>query len=118
MRKPQSIIESEKVKELLKRLKLITDWSTVKEGDSIFYKADNSIFNVNKFSEFNKEDNIIWYKNVNDRIYDMSATGWYYYDETIADEIEDEFTPKLWWSYKQGMVHCMLYCRRIKAEIY
>ena len=36
------------------------------------------------------------YKTNERKEYWMSASGWYYYDESIADEVNDQFTPKLY----------------------
>lgn len=90
------MIETYKCKELKERLRLISNWNKVKIGQLIYHTDDNNIFNVNKFSEYNKEDNIVWYKNRDGLLYDRSATGWYYYDELIADEVEKHYTPKLY----------------------
>lgn len=90
------MVETYKVEELRKRLKPITDWSEVMEGQLIYHNNDNNIFNINRFSEYNKEDNIIWYKNRDGLLYNMSPTGWYYYDESVADEVEEHYRPKLY----------------------
>jgi len=85
-----------KCEELKKRLKPIVSYDTLIDGQLIYHESDNNIFNVNNFSEYTKESNLLSYKDINDKLYKMSATGWYYYDECIADEVEEMFTPKLY----------------------
>lgn len=90
------MVETYKCEELKKRLNPILDWSKVKEGQLMFHNQDNNIFNESRFSEYNKTDNLVWYKTRDGLLYNMSATGWYYYDESVADEVEEYFTPKLY----------------------
>lgn len=99
-KKPSFVIESEKVKELIKRLKPITDWSKVKKSALIFHKTTNSIHKPDKFLLYNEKQNQVEYENSDKELHYMSAANWYYFDEFIEDQVEEEFRPKLWWSHK------------------
>lgn len=93
--------ETYKCKELIKRLKPIENWKEVGIGTKIFHYTDNNIYNDNVFLGYDKENNLIKYavidysKSENEE-HTMSETGWYYYDEFIADEVEEHYTPKLY----------------------
>jgi hypothetical protein len=85
-----------KREELKKRLKPITDWTKVNQGQYLFHETDNNIFNVNQLLSVNLKENMLKYQDKSSKVYEMSLTGWYYYDESIADEIEQYWTPKLY----------------------
>lgn len=91
-----NMLNDYKVKELKKRLAPITDYTKLKEGQRLFHENDINIFNTNIFSEISDDLKILWYKNKDGKLYDMSASNWYLYDETIAEEVEEYFTPKLY----------------------
>lgn len=95
------MVETYKCEELKKTLKPITDWSKVKEGTKIFNDMDNNIYNDNVFISYDKDNNIIEYAVIDyhykeNKEYTRSANGWYYYDESIADKVEEMFTPRLY----------------------
>lgn len=97
-------LEKRKVVELTNRLNPIIDWDAVKEGTFIFNKNSNNIYQIDKFISLNTnliEDGLVAYRSETDnKEYEYSKTGWYFYDESVADEVNEEYTPKLWWSYK------------------
>ena len=94
------MIETYKCEELKKRLKSITEWKSVKQGTLIFHSHDNSIYNTNIFISYNEDNDLVKYTVANNRKpnkkYTMSANGWYIYDESIVDEVEELYTPKLY----------------------
>lgn len=84
-------------KELKSRLKKVEDYNSLKLGDLLFHDTDNSITNENIFMEFDRENNLVTYKNaLTDRCYTMSATGWYYLNHLDVLEVEDLFKPRLY----------------------
>lgn len=86
-----------KREELKKRLVPVTDWNKVESGQYIFHDTDTSIMNRNKFISIDKDGKLIKYYNcIDQKVYEYSVSGWYYYDESIADEIEENWTPKLY----------------------
>lgn len=89
------MVKTYKCKELKKKLKPITDWKDVYENQLMFHEDDNNIYNENCFGSYDKENNIVEYGTITGW-YTRSANGWYYYDETIADEVEEHYTPKLY----------------------
>lgn len=99
-------LEKKKVAALIEKLLPITDWSAVKKDTYIFNKNSNNIYGFDQFVSFDTkmvEHGIVTYTSLKDgKEYEYNKVGWYYYDESIADEIEEYFTPKLWWSYKVG----------------
>lgn len=92
--------ETYKCEELKKRLKPIVDWENIKRRTRIFHSQDTNIYNTNVFISYDKKNNLVKYIAVNNRKpnkeYAMSANGWYIYDESIADEVEELYTPKLY----------------------
>lgn len=96
--KKEEILElnNRKLKGLKEKLVKVTDYTKIKEGQLLFHEMDNNIFNINEFVELTDDNTILWYKNNEGLLHNMSANGWYYHDESIADEIEDYFTPKLY----------------------
>lgn len=92
--------ETYKCEELKKRLKPIVDWENIKQGTQIFHNQDINIYNTNIFIDHDKENNLVKYIVVNhqkeNKEYTMSANGWYIYDESIVDEVEELYTPKLY----------------------
>lgn len=92
--------ETYKCEELKKKLKPITNWKNIKQGTQIFHEQDNNIYNTNIFISYDKENNLVKYIAVShqkeNKEYAMSANGWYIYDESIVDEVEELYTPKLY----------------------
>ena len=95
-------LDYHKKEELLKRLKPVQNWDKVDQGTYLFHRADNSIFNISIFERYDRENNIVYYcidksfmKEFNGN-YEYHTLGWYYYDESIVDEVEELWTPKLW----------------------
>lgn len=96
-----------KIDELKKRLIPITDWNKVKKDSKkkaiyIFHESDTDIFIQNKFADYNEKDNIVayYYRVFRNERYkynsNKESTGWYYYDESIAKEVDKYWTPKLY----------------------
>lgn len=85
-----------KREELKKKLKPITDWNDVNIGQYLYHETDNNIFNVNKLLSVNLKENLLKYQDRDSKVYEMSLTGWYIYDEYVADEVEENWTPKLY----------------------
>ncbi|APH20877.1 hypothetical protein RSJ8_4072 (plasmid) [Clostridium botulinum] len=95
------MVETYKCEELRKKLKSIINWDEVRTGTKIFHNTDNNIYNDNVFLGYDKENNsikymVIEYLKPEKEEYTMSSTGWYFYDEIIADEVEEHYTPKLY----------------------
>ena len=90
-------LNREKVNLLITKLQPIIDWSSIKIGTHIFHKSSNNVFAVDKLVKINEDR--ITYINVNGiQLYEQSMNNWYFYDESIADEVNEYLTPKLWWS--------------------
>lgn len=99
--------ETYKCKELRERLKPIINWDEVRTGTKIFHNTDNNIYNDNVFLEYDKENNLIKYAVIDyskpeNEEHTMSTTGWYFYDEIIADEVKEHYTPKLYMIWEIG----------------
>lgn len=94
--------------ELIKRLKPIVNWEEIKCGTVIWNDSSNCVFGYDIFEGLNPTDeDIIIYRNREDKQYTFSKTGWYYYDENIADEVDEMWTPKLYiLDYFEGENSC------------
>lgn len=91
------MLDSYKRDEMAKRLKPILNWDEVKKGTEIFHSDSNDVYASDEFEGLNPTDtNIIIYKNREGKQYEMSGSGWYFYNEYIADEVEEMWTPKLY----------------------
>jgi hypothetical protein len=90
------MLDTYKREELKKRLKPINDWTKVNQGQYLFHETDNNIFNVNQLLSVNLKENMVKYQDRNSNVYEMSLTGWYHYDEFVADEVGEYWTPKLY----------------------
>ena len=103
-----NMLESYKRNELIDRLKLIKDWDSIKKGELIWNDNSDSIFGYDNFEGLNPTDeDIIIYRNQKDVQYTYSKTGWYYYDENIAAEVDEMWTPKLYiLDYFEGESSC------------
>lgn len=74
--------ELQKVKELIKTLKPITDFSTLKKGDKIFNKTSLSVDYVDIFDHIEKWDDerlIIYYINYKGEFWHGETEGYWYY---------------------------------------
>jgi len=95
-----------KINEIKRRLIPITDWNIVKKESKkkviyIFHEGDKDIFIQNKFVDYDEKENMIryayrTYRNEGYRYSKKESIGWYYYNEPIADEVEEYWTPKLY----------------------
>ena len=95
------MVETYKREELRKKLKPIKNWEKVLGGARLFHDTDNNITNNSIFISYDKANNLVNYMVVDysqseNKDYTMSASGWYYYDESIADEVAEHYTPKLY----------------------
>lgn len=75
-------IEKQKVEELVKILKPITDFSTLKKGDKIFNKESLSVDYVDTFDHIEEWDNgtlILYYFNCKGEYWWGKAEGYWYY---------------------------------------
>lgn len=95
------MVDTYKCEELKKRLKPVEDWSKVKRGTKLFHDTDNNIYNDNAFISYDEDNNLVtyWvqdYSKPENNEYTMSASGWYFYDENIVDDVAEYFTPKLY----------------------
>lgn len=88
------MLEYYKREELIKRLKPIVDWKELNEGCLIWHSDSNSIYGADVFNGIDI-DNLVTYSNIGGS-FRRSKTGWYYFDESIADEVNEYWTPKLW----------------------
>lgn len=78
------------------KLKPIVNWDEIKKGTEIYHHDSNDIYGYDVFQGIDTNDDCVVYKNREDKQYSMSKSGWYLYDEYIADEVEEKWTPKLW----------------------
>lgn len=103
-----NMLESYKRNELIDRLKPIKDWDSIKKGELIWNDNSDSIFGYDKFEGLNPTDeDIIIYRNQKDVQYTYSKTGWYHYNENIAAEVDEMWTPKLYGVTNKN--NCTLY---------
>lgn len=88
-------LDTYKVEEMKVKLQPITDWNEVKQGTEIW--KEDIRFSYKRYSIFEEivEEGIIKHTPFSRSVTD-SSKGWYYYDEYIAKEIDELWTPKLW----------------------
>ena len=78
------------------KLKPITNWDEIKKGTEIYHCDSNDVYSCDIFQGINSTDDCVVYINQDNKQYSMSKSGWYLYDEYIADEVKEKWTPKLW----------------------
>lgn len=87
-------LDTYKNEEMKVRLKPVTDWNKVSLEEEIWHCDSDSIYGYDTFEGLTKEG-YVRYENYKGE-YTRSNTGWYYYDESIAVEVDELWTPKLW----------------------
>lgn len=87
-------LDTYKNEEMKIRLKPITDWNRVPLEEEIWNCDSNDIYGYDTFEGLTEEKHIK-YQNYKGE-YTRSNVGWYYYDESIADAVNELWTPKLW----------------------
>lgn len=87
-------LDTYKNEEMKVRLKPVTDWNKVSLEEEIWHCDSNSIYGYDTFEGLT-EEGYVRYQNYKGE-YTRSNTGWYYYDESIAVEVDELWTPKLW----------------------
>lgn len=88
-------VEELKKRELLSKLKKVEfeDFNNMEKGTKLINKRDNNIHNMNLFSHYH--DGKVFYETRDKKVYFLGLSDWYYLDENLVDEIEDEYCLKL-----------------------
>lgn len=96
MRKPDFIIDGERVDLFISKLKPIKNWRLITKGDKIFHKNTKKITMVDTLDNVDIENGIITYINNEGVSYSYGLSGWYIYDYDIAYRVIEDTTPKLY----------------------
>lgn len=88
-----------KAEELFTRLRQVApeDWISLKKGTLLIHLSDRD-FLCDVFLQYRVDGEtspVMQYENIHGHKFWASATGWYYADEEIIDEIHEKYRPKL-----------------------
>ncbi|EOU1990632.1 hypothetical protein C4D27_18040 [Clostridium perfringens] len=89
------IIRRNKLEGVLNAFNPIKSFDDVSEGAFIYHKDSVNIFAYDIFKSV--EDGVVTYiSSIDNKEYKMKAVNWYFYDESIANGVDEYWTPKLW----------------------